>query len=197
MAIILRTGTSAENVVSLASRLLATFRGLPGLARATYAELCAVRGVGAAKAAQIKAALALGRRLNAISAEERPTVQSPQDVANLLQGEMGLLEQEHLRVLLLNTKNQLLGVPEIYQGNVSTAIVRPAEVFRPAVRDNCPAIIVVHNHPSGDPTPSQEDVRLTQELIQAGKLLDIELLDHLVLARRGFVSLKERGLGFS
>jgi len=138
----------------------------------------------------------LGRRLLSLQENDRATIHSPQDVANLLQGEMALLEQEHLRVVLLNTRNQVLAIPEAYRGNVNSAVIRAGEVFREAVRSNAPAVIVVHNHPSGDPTPSEEDVRVTEQLVEAGKLLDIEVLDHLVMTQNGFISLKEKGLGF-
>ncbi len=124
-------------------------------------------------------------------------VRSPKDVANLLLADMALLEQEHLRVVLLNTRNHVLGVPEVYKGTVNSAQVRVADVFREAVREGCPAIVVVHNHPSGDPEPSREDVEVTRQMVLAGELLGIEVLDHLVLARGGYVSLRERGLGFS
>jgi len=110
--------------------------------------------------------------------------------------EMALLEQEHLRVILLNTRNQVLAMPEVYKGNVNSAVVRVGEVFRDAVRENCPTVIVVHNHPSGDPTPSADDAAVTQQIVEAGRLLGIEVLDHVVIARRGFASLKELGLGF-
>jgi len=196
LAIILRVGSERESAVALASRLLARFQGLGGLARASFGELCAEHGMGEAKAAQVKAALELGKRLLAASPGERPVVRSPQDVARLL-GDMALLEQEHLRVLLLSTRNHVLGVPEVYKGNVNSAQVRVAEVFREAVREGCPAIVVVHNHPSGDPEPSAEDVAITRQLVAAGQLLGIEVLDHVVLARGGYVSLRERGLGFT
>ena len=196
VAIILRTGTTAESVLSLATRLLASHGGLGGLARASIGEMDTTRGIGEAKAAQVVAALELGRRLFALQPQDRPQVKSPRDVVNLLQAEMAFLEQEHLRVVLLNTKNQVLSIPQVYRGNVSASLVRVAEVFREAVRENCPAIIVVHNHPSGDPTPSQEDADITRQIVEAGKLLDIEVLDHLIIAQHGFVSLKERGLGF-
>ena len=118
-------------------------------------------------------------------------------MANLLIADMAVLDQEHLRVLLLNTRNEVLGVQEIYVGNVNSSVVRAAEVFRPAVRDNAPSIIVVHNHPSGDPTPSPQDVSITRELIDSGKMLGIELLDHVVLGSGDrYVSLNERGLAF-
>ena len=122
---------------------------------------------------------------------------SPQDVANLLLAEMAFLDQEHLRVVLLNTKNEVLGIQEIYVGNVSSAVVRAAEVFRPAIRENAPSIILVHNHPSGDPTPSREDVSITEDLIKSGKLLGIEVLDHLVIGSGNrYISLNEKNLGF-
>ena len=196
LAIVLRTGTAWENVLALAARILARFGGLVGLVKASFGELCAERGIGEAKAAQIKAALELGRRLAFTQPEERVVVRSPQDVANLLMAEMGFLDQEHLKVVLLNSKNQVIAVPEVYRGSVSTSLIRASELFREAVRENCPAVIVVHNHPSGDPTPSAEDVQVTEQIVAAGKLLDIEVLDHLIVGQQSYASLKERGLGF-
>jgi len=197
LAIILRTGTRSENVLALATTALARFNGLPGLARASFGELCSQHGMGEAKAAQVKAALELGLRLVSAQPEERATVRSPQDVGNLLLAEMGLLEQEHLRVLLLNSKNQVLAMPEVYKGSVNTAQVRISELFRDAIREGCPALIVVHNHPSGDPAPSRDDIDLTSQLIEAGKLLNIDVLDHIIIARQGLVSLRDKGLGFT
>jgi DNA repair protein RadC len=197
LAIILRTGTASENVLGLAARVLIRFGGLAGLDRASFGELCAERGVGQAKAAQLKAALELGRRLVSTQPEERAVVRSPQDVANLLMAEMGFLDQEQLRVVLLNTKNQVIALPEIYRGSVSTSLIRTSEVFREAVRENCPAIIVVHNHPSGDPEPSPEDIEVTERIIETGKVLDIEVLDHMIIGQQRYVSLKERGIGFT
>jgi DNA repair protein RadC len=196
LAILLRTGTQEESVLNLAARLLSRFQGLPGLARASFGELCAQSGMGEAKAAQLQAALELGRRLLSLGPGERVVVSSPQDIANLLMAEMGFLEQEHLRLVLLNTKNQVMGIPEVYRGSVNTSLIRVAELFREAVRENCPALIVVHNHPSGDPTPSAEDIAVTEQMVAAGKLLDIEVLDHLVIGGQRYVSLKERGVGF-
>lgn len=197
LAIILRTGVGGQNVLSLATSLLAKFGGLAGLARASVEELRHERGLGLAKACQVKAALELGRRLANISPGERPQIHSPTDAANLVLLEMGFLEQEHLRVILLDTKNTVIAINTIYIGSVNTALVRIAEVFREAVRANAPQIIVVHNHPSGDPTPSPEDVQVTEQIVSAGKLLDITVLDHLIIGRQRYVSLKERGLGFS
>jgi DNA repair protein RadC len=193
LAIILRTGSTAENVLGLASRLLTRFGGLAGLAKASFGELCAERGVGQAKAAQLKAALELGRRLSATRADEKTTIRTPQDVADLLMAEMALLDSEHLRVVLLDSKNHAISVSEVYKGNVNASLIRPAELFREAVRENCPAVIVVHNHPSGDPEPSPDDIRVTEQIVAAGKTLDIEVLDHIIIGDRRYASLKERG----
>jgi DNA repair protein RadC len=197
LAILLRTGTAQENAVAVASRLLSRFDGLVGLARSSFPELCAERGLGEAKAAQVQAALELGRRLVATQPQERAVIRYPQDVANLLQGELGLLDQEHMRVLLLNTRNQVLGTSDVYRGSVHTAVVRIGELFRDALRQNAPAIILVHNHPSGDPTPSSEDIAMTKQAIEAGELLDVDVLDHVILAQGRFESMKTKKLAFS
>lgn len=196
LAIVLRVGVPGENVIRLAERTLSQFGGLPGLAQASFEELCTVHGIGEAKSVEIKAALELGKRLLAAAPEERPQVRNPTDVANLLMLEMGLLEQEHLRAVLLDTKNFIQRIHTVYAGNLNTAVVRIGEVFREPIRANSASIIIVHNHPSGDPTPSPEDVRVTEMIVEAGKLLDVDVLDHLVIGRNRFVSLKERGLGF-
>jgi DNA repair protein RadC len=196
LAIILNTGLRGETVTVVAQRLLAEHGGLRGLFRMDIAELARLRGLGDAKAVRLKAALELGRRLAALSPEERPQVGSPDDVANLLGIEMAALEQEQLRVVLLDTKHRVLAIRTVYQGSVNQAQVRVAEVFREAIRHNSVAVVAVHNHPSGDPTPSPEDVLVTREIVAAGLLLDIEVLDHLVIGHGRFVSLREQGLGF-
>jgi DNA repair protein RadC len=196
LAILLRTGVAGESVVHVAENLLVRFGGLPGIAQANFEELCSVNGVGEAKATQLKAALEIGRRLLLALPQDRLQIRSPGDIADLLMLEMSLLDQEHMRAVLLDTKNNVLRVAQIYAGSLNTAVVRVGEVFREAIRANCASIIVVHNHPSGDPTPSPEDVRVTEMLVEAGKLLDIAVLDHVVIGRNRYVSLKERGLGF-
>ncbi len=196
LAIILSVGGRGENAIAMAHRLLAEFGGLVGLARASVEELCRARGMGEAKATQVKAALELGRRMHLATPEERPRIHSPADVAALFQLEMGLLEREEMRIVLLDTKNNVLKVQTLYSGSLNTAVVRVAEVFREAIRANCASIVLVHNHPSGDPSPSPEDIRVTEEIVKAGRLLDIDVLDHLVIGRQRYVSLKERRLGF-
>lgn len=196
LAIILRTGVGGENVLHLAERLLVTFKDLPGLARASLAELMAVKGVGKVKAVEIKAALEIGRRLLAAAPEERPRVVSPSDAANLLMSEMTFLEKEHLRLILLDTRNRVLNTPTIYVGSLNTSVIRIGELFRAAIKENAAAFIIAHNHPSGDPSPSPEDINVTRQIVQAGKLLDVDVLDHIIIGQQRFVSLKERGLGF-
>lgn len=196
LAIILRTGNRGESVVRMAERVLATFDGLPGVARASLKELQQVNGIGPAKATEMQAALELGRRLLATMPKERPQIKSPADAANLLMSEMAFLEQEHLRVLLLDTRNRVISIPTVYIGSLNASIVRVGELFRPAIKENAAAIVIAHNHPSGDPSPSAEDIRMTKAVKQAGELLNIDLLDHIVIGRNRFVSLKERGLGF-
>jgi DNA repair protein RadC len=198
LAIILRTGGGSGNVLDLANHLLAVYGGLGGLDAASIQDLCRQNGIGEVKAIEIKAAFELGRRLVSLNPGDRYQIRSPLDIANLVKAEMRALGQEHLRVLLLNTKNQVVASHDVYRGSLNTAVVRVGEVFREAVRQNCASIVVVHNHPSGDPTPSPQDVELTREVVTAGGLLDISVLDHVIIGmgEPGWVSLKERGLGF-
>jgi DNA repair protein RadC len=196
IAILLRVGVPGENAVQLGQRLLQKFGGISGIHRAPFVDLINQHGIGEAKAAQLKAAIELGRRLTLESPDERPTINSPGDAAVLVMYEMGALEQEHMRVMLLDRRNRVMDVVELYRGSVSSAQVRVGEVFREAVRKNASALIAIHNHPSGDPTPSPDDVALTRAIVQAGKLLDVDVLDHLVIGQGRWVSLKERGLGF-
>ncbi len=196
IAILLRVGVPGENAVQVGQRLLTHFGGITGLHRASIEEVIAHHGVGPAKAAQLKAAIELGRRLTLESPDERPTINSPADAAALIQYEMSAFEQEHLRVMHLNTRNRVLGMEDVYRGSLNSSQVRVGEIFKSAIRRNASAVIVAHNHPSGDPTPSPDDVAITRAFVQAGKLLDIDVLDHLVIGQGRFVSMKERGLGF-
>lgn len=196
LAITLRTGQASESVLNLSTRLLTKYGGLLGLHKASFLDLCREKGIGPAKAAQLKAAIEIGRRLQVTEGDAKPMIRDPKDVSNLLQTEMAILDHEQLRVMLLNTKNHVLGIRLVYKGNVNSAQVRVSEVYKDAIKENCPSIIVVHNHPSGDPTPSEDDVALTGNLYEAGRLLDIELLDHIVIGHDKFVSMKSKGLGF-
>jgi DNA repair protein RadC len=196
VALIWGSGTRGRSAVDLAGDVLTRYEGLTGLARATDLELAANAGIGEARAAQLVAAFELGRRLLADWPSGRWSIRGPRDVADRLILQMGRLEREELRVVLLDTKNHVLRVATVYQGNVSASLVRVGELYRDAVRLNAAAIILVHNHPSGDPTPSPDDLHLTAETLAAGRLLDIQLLDHLVIGHDAYVSLRDRGVVF-
>ena len=196
VAIVWGSGAAGRSATELADEALARHDGLTGLARASDLELEAIPGVGPVRAAQLAAAFELGRRLLADWPAARWTVRSPRDVADRLVLQMGRLEREELRVVLLNTKNVVLRVATVYQGNVSSSLVRVGELFRDAVRLNATGVVLVHNHPSGDPTPSPDDLHLTAEALAAGRLLDIQLLDHLVVGHDAWVSLRDRGIAF-
>lgn len=183
------------NALEQAHMLLAKFGGLMGIARASINDLCEVPGIGEAKAAQLKAALEISRRLLVDPPDDKPQVKSPADAANLLMLQMETLQKEHMVVIVLDTKSHVIAQETISIGTVNANYVRVAEVFQPAIKANAPAIIVAHNHPSGDPTPSPEDVMVTELITEAGDLLDIQVLDHLVIGQNRYVSLKERGLG--
>lgn len=196
LAIILRTGVGGESVLDVATRLLARYGGLAGLARVGFSELMAERGMGMAKAAQLQAALELGRRMMLSAPEERPIIYTPTDAAALLMAEIGHLEQENLCVLFLDTRYRVLGSQILYKGSLNQAQIRIGEVFREAIRRNCASIVVAHNHPSGDPTPSPDDIAVTRQLVSAGQLLGIEVLDHLIIGQGRWVSMREQKLGF-
>ncbi|MFL7891312.1 MAG: RadC family protein [Anaerolineales bacterium] len=196
LAILLRVGVKGENAVQVAQRLLNTFGGVKGLHRASFDEVCAEHGISTAKAAQIKAALELGNRMKHESIDDE-RIQSPDQAAQLILYEMSALDQEELWVILLNTRNHVMVIESIYRGSLNSSQVRVGELFKGAIRRNAASIIVAHNHPSGDPTPSPDDVAVTRAIVEAGRLLDVEVLDHLVIGNGRFVSLKQRGLGFT
>jgi DNA repair protein RadC len=197
LAILLRVGVVGESAVQVGQRLLQYFGGISGIHKASIDELSSQKGIKLAKAAQIKAAIELGRRLILEAPEERPVIHSPAEAAELVQYEMSALEQEELRVILLDTRNRVQHIESIYRGSVNSSQVRVAEIFKTAIRRNASNIIVIHNHPSGDPTPSPDDIAITRAILQAGELLDVKLLDHIIVGSGRFVSLKERGLGFN
>lgn len=195
LAILVRIGVAGENAVQVAQRLLNTFNGVTGLHRAAFSEVCDQHGIGTAKAAQIKAALELGYRMKQESIEQG-SIHSPEEAAHLIVHEMSALEQEELWVILLDTRNHHLSTDMVYKGSLNSSQVRVGELFKNALRRNAASIIVAHNHPSGDPTPSPDDIAVTRAIVQAGKILDVDVLDHLVIGGGKFISLKQRGLGF-
>lgn len=196
LAILLRVGVHGENAVQVGNRLLQEFGGLPGLQRASFAEVCRQHGVGAAKAAQIKAAIEIGSRLRSSEGQTRPAIHNPGDAADLVRYEMTGLDHEELWVINLDTRNQVIRIEKLYKGSLNSSMVRVGELFRTAIQCNAASVILVHNHPSGDPTPSAEDIVTTRSAVQAGKLLDIDVLDHIVIGGKQFISLKDKSLGF-
>lgn len=195
LAIILRTGTHSENVVQLASRILSHYDGLRGLAGVSADELQNFKGLGKAKAAQVLAALTLGQRVSMLQPEERPHINRAEDAARLL-ADMSHLAQEQVRVMLLDSNRGVMHIQTVYIGTVNMSVLRISELYREAIVRNSPAMIVAHNHPSGDSAPSPEDIDLTRALVAAGDLLDIQLVDHLIMGQTGWHSLREMGLGF-
>ncbi|MEG6614885.1 DNA repair protein RadC [Peptococcaceae bacterium 1198_IL3148] len=194
LAILLRTGTKQMSALDLASQLFVHFKDLAGLLDATVEELAALKGIGQVKAVQIKAALEVGRRLALMPAAERTTIQSPDDAALLMMDDMRYLDREHFKAVLLNTKNQVLAIETISVGTLNSSVVHPRELFKVAIKKSSAHIILVHNHPSGDPTPSREDIEITRRIQEGGEILGISVLDHLIIGDNKFVSLKAKGI---
>lgn len=193
IAILLGSGTKNESVMDIANRLLIHFEGLKLLDDATIEEITSIKGIGLAKGVTILAALELGRRIRQYVPAEEFVIRSPKDGANYVMESMRHLNQEHLLVLFLDTKNRIIHKQTIFIGSLNASIVHPREIFREAVKRTSASIICVHNHPSGDPTPSQEDIQVTKRLVEAGKIMGIELLDHIIIGNRKYTSLKEKG----
>lgn|SRR5699024_4399666 len=193
LAILIGSGTKNDSAIDLANRILMHFEGLKLLREATIEELTAIKGIGKAKGISILAALELGKRIHTYKPDDRVTIKSPSDGADYVMEEMRHLNQEHLVAMFLNTKNQIIHRQTIFIGSLNSSIVHPREIFREAVKRSAAAVICAHNHPSGDPTPSKEDIQVTRRLVEAGKIVGIELLDHLIIGSHSYVSLKEKG----
>lgn len=193
IAVLLGTGSAGESVLQLSQRLLSRVGNLRKMLDVSLEELMAIKGIGMAKAIQLLAAVELGRRVAKTTPEERWTIRSPEDVAELMMEELRYLTQEHFVCLFLNTKNQVIGRNTIFIGSLNSSIVHPREVFKDAIRRSSAAIICLHNHPSGDPTPSKEDIDVTKRLIEGGRILGIDVLDHIVIGDGKFCSLKNKG----
>lgn len=194
LAIILRTGVEGSSALGLANRLLFKFGDLKSLAAASPEQLCQIEGIGPAKAVQVKAALDLARRLSGFRPADRPAIRSSRDVFALLSDEMRLEEKECFKALYLDVKNRVKKVETISVGTLSASLVHPREVFKSAIRDNCAAVIIVHNHPTGDPTPSSHDTETTERIKAAGKILGIELLDHIIIGEGRYFSYKDKDM---
>ena len=196
LAILLKTRTIEENTLRLAERVLTEFGGLHGLSQTPLETLSAVKGLGEAKSVRIAAGLEISKRLTKFNPQQRPIINRAQDAA-LLVSDMQDLQQEQVRIILLNSVRQVTGIHTVYVGTLNASVIRIAELFREAVINNCPALIIVHNHPSGTATPSPEDIELTHTVIAAGQLLDITVLDHIIISQGAYTSIKEMGLAFT
>lgn len=194
LAILLGTGNRHQSAIDLASQTLTDLGGLRGLATASLEDFSQVKGIGLAKASRVAAALELGKRISVVSFNDRPKIDNPQVASSLVMEEMRYLDREHFRIMILNTKNQVISVETISVGSLNSSIVHPREVFKHAIRKSAAALILVHNHPSGDPTPSSEDLKVTKRLMDAGILLGIEILDHIIIGDNKFYSMKDRGI---
>lgn len=194
LAIILRTGNKSETAIDMATRLISKSEGLKFLSTCTIQELSQEKGIGKAKASQIKAAVELGKRLKNYRIDNRIKINSPEDIADLVMEDMRYLKKEHLRVIFLNTKNIVIDVKDLSIGSLNASVVHPREIFSEAIRRSSASIIICHNHPSGDPTSSQEDINITKRLFEVGKLVGIDLLDHVIIGDGCYISLKEKGI---
>ncbi|WP_026697309.1 RadC family protein [Alkalicoccus chagannorensis] len=193
VALLLGSGSREESVIQLAGRVLHQFDGLKLLKETTAAELMEIRGIGEAKAVQLKAALELGRRIKQYPVEETHVIRSPQDVADYMMEDMRHLKQEHFVALYLNTKNAVLHKKTLFIGSLNSSLVHPREVYKEALRYSSASFICLHNHPSGNPEPSREDIDVTRRLHEAGKTLGVDMLDHVIIGDRQFCSMKEKG----
>lgn len=194
LAVLLRTGARTISAIDLATVLLARTGGLLGLAEASSDELCSVRGVGQAKVAQLKAAVELGKRLACEVAGPKKIITRPADVYHLLKERMRYYDREYFKAVFLNTKHHVLTIETVSIGNLNSSLVHPRELFKSSIRKSAAALILAHNHPSGDPSPSREDIEITKRLAEAGKIIGIEVLDHIIIGEQDFVSLKEMGI---
>lgn len=195
LALILGRGVAGESVMVTAQRLLSRFGSLKGIASASVEELSEIKGIGVAKASQIKAAFELANRLEGYSeAGEKPLVKTPDDVVGLVRGRLKGKKKEHFLALLLDTRNKLIKVAEISVGSLDSSLVHPREVFKEAISATAASVIFVHNHPSGDPTASEDDIKLTKRLAEAGKIVGIDVLDHIIISDKNYLSLKREGL---
>ncbi len=195
LAIILRTGTKGENVLSLSQRIISEFNGLNGILNASIKEMTEIKGVKESKASQMIAIAELFKRFNTYkSFNEFKRVTSPNDVASMLYGEMGTFNQEVLKLIILNTKNEIIKIKDVFKGSLNSSLIHPREIFNEAIRNSAASIIICHNHPSGDPTPSDEDIKVTIRLKECGEIIGIKLIDHIIIGRNIYVSLKEKGI---
>ncbi len=196
LAVLLGSGSKEKSAMQLAQEILSQHResGVLALATMSVEELMEYKGIGSAKATLLAAAVELGKRLGLNPTAQKPVVRCPADAADYAMPRLRFQQREHFAIILLNIKHHILSMPIISIGSLTASVVHPREVFKAAVQNSAAAMILVHNHPSGDPSPSREDLNITRQLMEAGKLMDIPVLDHIVLGDNKYISLKEEGM---
>lgn len=195
LAIIIRTGNTKNTAIEIAQQLLALDkRGLAFLTELSFEELTSINGIGKCKASQIISTLELAKRISATTGESKIKITSPKEVVNILMEEMRYLKKEFFKIVLLDTKNQIISIENISIGSLNSSIVHPREVFNIAIKRSSASIILAHNHPSGDPTPSKEDINVTNRLVQCGDIIGIKVLDHIIIGDGNYKSLKEKNI---
>lgn len=194
LAIIISTGTKNTSALDLARNLLEKFQSLSGLAARDISELKSIKGIGSAKAITLSAVFEISRRIQSLKLEELPIIKSPEDIAKYFIPQLLGLKQERFYIVLLNSSNRIIRIKQVTEGTLNASLVHPREVFRFAITETAASIILLHNHPSGNPTPSKDDIEMTKKLVEAGKLIDIPILDHLIIAERNFTSFARIGL---
>ncbi|MDD5008699.1 MAG: DNA repair protein RadC [Syntrophorhabdaceae bacterium] len=196
LALVIGRGVSKRSVMTIAQELVARFGSIQGISNATIEELSRIKGIGTAKAAQLKAAFELGKRqeLEKETLYEGYDIKDPQGVVRAVRGTIQDKAKEHFKLILLNTRNKIIGLSTVSIGTLNASLVHPREVFKDAIRHSASSVVIAHNHPSGDPEPSEEDLKITRRLVESGKILGIEVLDHIIIGKDTFVSLKTKGL---
>jgi len=194
LAIILRTGTTNENVLNLSNRVIKNCGGLNGILNTSAEGFMSISGIGKAKAAQILALVEVSKRFKSFQSGESIKITQPVDAANIVMEELRSMKKECLKLIMMNTKNIIISIKDVSIGSLNSSIVHPREVFTEAIKNSSASIIICHNHPSGDPTPSNEDINIKYRLRECGKLLGIELVDHIIIGEGSYISLKEKGI---
>lgn len=194
LAIILRCGTRGENVLELSGRILGEVNGINGILNISYADVMKIKGIKKVKGSQILAVGELFRRFNSLKSNSKIKISSPKDIADMLMIEMADLNQEILKLIVLNTKNNIIKIKDIFRGTLDSSIVHPREIYCEAIKSSGSSILICHNHPSGDPSPSKEDINITLRIKECGQIIGINLLDHIIIGNGQYISLKEKGI---
>lgn len=194
LALIISRGIRGKSVMNIAQNLLTEFKNIKAISEATIEQLCTVKGIGVAKACQIKASFELGKREELDVEIKDFDIKNPEAVVKVIRASIKDKAKEHFKLILLNTRNRIIGITNISVGTLNANLVHPREVFKDAITHNAASVVLVHNHPSGDPEPSEDDLKITKRLIEAGKILGIEVVDHIIVAKNRFLSFKEKKL---